>query len=187
MARDFVGSARTGFGIPSESRDPYSAAISRTQRPFSFTPDPNDPELALLRTRIQGLGQARQASSLNELARAGLLGSSAAFGVLGEGETETARMLEGADESVFGRRRGEALDLFQQEQNFARELELLRIRGMLERQRDERARKAGLVGGLGRLAGAGLGFALGGPTGAVFGSGIGNFDPFFESEGSFIA
>ena len=96
----------------------------RGARQFSYMPNENDPELALLRRRaLEEISRSRM-RDVDEISRAGLLGSSAAFGVLGEGERRGARALEDIDMGTFARRRAEALELFRDEENFERQLAL---------------------------------------------------------------
>src|SRR5258706_1395413 len=73
--------------------------------PFSFTPDPNDPEIALRRRAALLDMERTHAGTVNEIGRAGLLGSSAAFNVLNQGDTQGNAALEDIPNSVYARQR----------------------------------------------------------------------------------
>lgn len=89
--------------------------------PFNFNPDPNDPEIAL-RRRAALLDQERQhGSTINEIGRAGLLGSSAAYGLLNQDATEGAAQLEDIPNSVYAKQRQDALSLYRDNANFQRQ------------------------------------------------------------------
>lgn len=149
----------------------WDQAIQRgSMDPFSFTPNENDPELMLLRSGAQRQAQERRGRNLNELNRAGLLGTSASFGVMQEDESDLARLFEDISSGVHGRRRGEALGLYEGELGFRRgletqrlggrqEQELMRLRARLER---EMQGQQGLFGALSQLGGLGASFLPGG-------------------------
>lgn len=127
----------------------------RGARQFSYTPNEQDPELLLRRRRaLEEITRSRD-RDVNEIGRAGLLGSSAAFGVLGEGESRGARTLEDIDADVYGNRRQEALGLFRDEENFERQLAL----GDQSQQGRERMLGLESLGNIGEFAG---GFINGG-------------------------
>lgn len=89
--------------------------------PFTFNPDPNDPEIAL-RRRAALLDQSRtHANTVNEIGRAGLLGSSAAFGLLNQGDIQSNAALEDIPNSVYARQRSDALSLYRDNANFQRQ------------------------------------------------------------------
>lgn len=92
--------------------------------PFSFTPDMNDPEIAMRRKAALLDIQRSHASTVNEIGRAGLLGSSAAFNVLNQNETEGNSQLEDIPNSVFAKQRMDALTLYRDNANFKRQLAL---------------------------------------------------------------
>ena len=92
--------------------------------PFSFTPDPNDPEIGLRRRNALLDIQRGHASTINEIGRAGLLGSSAAFNVLNQGDTQGNAELEDIPNSVYARQRQDALTLYRDNANFQRQLAL---------------------------------------------------------------
>lgn len=114
-----LGGAQALSGLFHRKRS-YNPNIS----PFSFTPDPNDPEIAL-RRRAALLDQERaHAGTINEIGRAGLLGSSAAFGLLNQDQTQGAAQLEDIPNSVYARQRQDALQLYRDNANFQRQLAL---------------------------------------------------------------
>jgi hypothetical protein len=69
------------------------------------------------------IGRAH-AGTVNEIGRAGLLGSSAAFGLLNQDETQGASELEGIPDSVYAKQRQDALTLYRDNANFQRQLAL---------------------------------------------------------------
>ena len=95
---------------------------SRHHEPFNFTPNPNDPELALRRRQALEVGSRDRMGTVDELARAGLIGSGASFGVLGESQNRTARILEDINSQVYGRQRGEQFDTYNQDIDWERDL-----------------------------------------------------------------
>lgn len=96
-------------------------------RPFSYTPNEMDPELLLRRRlKLQALA-SEHGDTINEIGRAGLLGSSASFGVLGAQQDAGAAGLENISADVFGKRRAEALDLYTNNLNFSHSKELAQM------------------------------------------------------------
>ena len=91
--------------------------------PFSYTPNESDPELLLRRRRALEEIERSKYDTLNEINRAGLLGSSAGFGVLGEQQARSERGLENITADVFAKRRMEALDLYRAQQDYLAQLE----------------------------------------------------------------
>ena len=94
-------------------------------QPFSFNPNENDPELLLRRRRALEEISRDRGRTVDEIGRAGLLGSSAAFGQLNESAARGARTLEDLDAGAYGRQRDDALALYRDEANFARQRALL--------------------------------------------------------------
>jgi hypothetical protein len=92
--------------------------------PFAFTPDPNDPEIALRRRAALLDIQRGHSDTINEIGRAGLLGSSAAFGLLNQNQTQGEAGLEDIPNSVYARQRQDALALYRDNANFQRSLAL---------------------------------------------------------------
>lgn len=94
-------------------------------QPFVYTPDYNDPELRLLRTRaLEDAGRSR-ARYGDEIARAGLLGSGAGLASMADFERGMRSDLGSIDDRVFARQRADALDLYRDELAFKRQQELL--------------------------------------------------------------
>lgn len=105
----------TGLGIASSAfhKNPkYHPGV------FNFQMDPNDPELQLLRRRALFDIQRGHSSTVDEVSRAGLLGSSAGFAQLADQQLQGDRALRDVDLSTFARRRLEALQLFRDQENF---------------------------------------------------------------------
>jgi hypothetical protein len=111
--------------------------------PFQFHLDENDPELAWMRRNILQGGANVHRNTVDELSRAGLLGSGASFGVLGNVDLDTQNRLEGAAGSIYGARRAEAHGDYTSNLNYARGLE---DRGYQER--------AGAFSSIGHLGGS---------------------------------
>ncbi len=112
-----LGLGQALFGRKRKFRNPNIS-------PFSFTPDPNDPEIVMRRrAALLDLGRTHD-SIVNEIGRAGLLGSSAAFNVLNRGDTEGNAALEDIPNSVYARQRMDALSLYRDNANFQRQLAL---------------------------------------------------------------
>ena len=112
-----VGLAKSLFGRKKK--------YSYTPRKFTYTPDENDAELGLRRSRALRDISRGKANTVNEIGRAGLLGTSAQFGIMGDQETEGQHMLEDITGDVFAKRRREALDLFRDEEDYYRKRALL--------------------------------------------------------------
>ena len=107
-------------GMFGNKKKKYNPQIS----PFSFTPDANDPEIAMRRNAaLLDIGRAH-AGTVNEIGRAGLLGSSAAFGLLNQDQTQGDAMLEGIPNSVYAKQRQDALTLYRDDANFQRSMAL---------------------------------------------------------------
>jgi hypothetical protein len=88
--------------------------IGQPRRP-TFNPQPldeNDPELALRKRQALRANQIDVMRTQDELNRAGLGGSSASFGVLGEANNRGARSIEDIYSSIGAQRRMEALDIY---------------------------------------------------------------------------
>ena len=146
--------------MPFVSTGIYDEAYRRGKgRDFSYTPDPSDPELQLIRSRARRQGQTRGMRTRDELARGGLLGSGVARGAFREDEGDLENLLLEADQDNFGKRRGEALGLHREELGYLRDLEMRRVGGLesregmrygeeLQGKRD----RGGLLGGIGRAA-----------------------------------
>lgn len=88
--------------------------------PFSFQFDENDADLALLRSRILQEGERGKYDAINELGRAGLLGTSAGFAQLDTQRNAKERLLSSARASVMSNRRAEALQLYRDELEYKR-------------------------------------------------------------------
>lgn len=101
---------------------------------FQHTPNEADPELLVLRRRALEGNQRDRMRTRDELNRAGLLGSSASFGVLGEAEARGSRTLEDVDSQTFARRRGEALDLYRDDLDFRRKMAILEAEADMQDQ-----------------------------------------------------
>lgn len=117
----------------------------RLRRPFNFTPNLADPELISLRNAALGRGKQNYLSGVNELARAGLTGSSVAMNQLDEINRRNALDVEGVEASQLARQRAEALGLYQGDIDFERQLLFERMRQ--KAMRDAQARQ-GLLSGL---------------------------------------
>lgn len=129
----------------------------REPSPFSYSPDPNDPELLLRRRKALEEARVDEFNTMNEIGRAGLLGSGASFGVLGEQASRKSRILEDLESDVNAKRRGEQLQLYRDKLAFDRQ------RALMEDQLSANEDIAGL-GALGDIGGfLGQGF-LGGET-----------------------
>jgi hypothetical protein len=133
-----VGGARALFG---NKRYKY-----REPDPFSYTPDPNDPEIGLRRRRLGSDIAVGRGRYLEELGRAGNLGSGKQFELLGEQEQGGLEALAGVDEDVFMKRRMEALD------QYNRKLAFERQRALIGDEAGYRSNEAGL-GALGEIGG----------------------------------
>lgn len=127
-----------------------------TMDPFSFTPSESDPELQLLRRRFLEEVSRGRGRTVDEIGRAGLLGSSAAFDILGEEERRGARGLEDIDASVFARRRAEALDQYNRELDFKRQIALAELGSDLDISGRERLAGLGALGDIGGFLGESL-------------------------------
>ena len=94
--------------------------------PFEFNLDENDPELEMMRRNVALGGQRAERSSLNEVARAGQLGTSMAYNQQRDVRNQTERNQMDVLGSVYGQRRGERHgDWMQENQN---EFDLSRMR-----------------------------------------------------------
>lgn len=120
-------------------------------QPFSFTPDENDPELGLRRRRIGRDTERNKMDILNEISRAGLLGSSTSFNLLEESQSRGNEALEDAQADVFMKRRLEALDQYNREQDFQRQMKLMDYQADLN--------KPSFLESIGGLAGGFLGMS----------------------------
>lgn len=143
-----LGGARALFG---GKKKKYSPRID----PFSFTPDAKDPEIALRRRNALLDIERGRANTINEIGRAGLLGSSAAFNLIDRDQTQSESFLEDIPNSVFARQRMDALQLYRDNANFQRQLALG------EQGYDTQERMAGLdaLYSLGESAGDSYGMA----------------------------
>ena len=121
--------------------------------PFSFTPDPNDPEIALRRKAALLDIQRGHSGTINEIGRAGLLGSSAAFGLLNQDQTQGEAELEDIPNSVYARQRMDALNLYRDDANFQRRL-ALNDQGYGQ---EERMAGLGALGDVGNFIGSSFG------------------------------
>ena len=139
----------------------------REPAPFSYSPDVGDPELLLRRRRALEESSRDRAGTVGEIGRAGLLGSSAAFDVLGEQESRGARTLEDIDADTFLKRRLEALQLYRDKVAFERQRAL---QGQAQ-SGQESLLGLGALGDIGGFLGGGLGGLFGGggglPTNAL--------------------
>lgn len=127
---------------------------------FKFNPDPNDPELAERRRRLLESNMYDRSNITNELARSGLIGSSAEFGQYNEAQNRLGRGLEDAESDVYGRQRADALSLYKDNADFIRQLRLLKYRNDLQ-QHNLGIQSLGDIGGLlGGFLGGGFGGTL---------------------------
>lgn len=118
---------------------------------FNYTPDWSDPEL-LLRRRMAMEDAARsQLGDVNEISRAGLLGSGASFDILGESSRRGLRNLSDVNNEVFGRQRSNAFDLYRDELNFGRQKDILKM----QQEANDRAALLEGLGGIGEFLGGG--------------------------------
>lgn len=92
--------------------------------PFNYTPISYDPELEYLKRSALFQGQQDQNSTRDDLNRAGLLGSGASFGVMGEQQNRTNRSLEDVVSNTSARRRSEMLDLYNRQNDYLRQRDL---------------------------------------------------------------
>ena len=122
--------------------DPYSYQ----PRPFSYTPDPNDPEIGLRRRMLDRLYGEQRGNLTNEISRSGLIGSSAAFNLQRGLGTDRSRALEDVAADVYRQRRGEAFNLYSN-------LESQRFGLLGNDYLADQANRSRLLGGLGELAG----------------------------------
>lgn len=115
-----IGGAQALSGLFGKKRKYRNPNIA----PFSFTPDPNDPEIALRRRAALQDIQRGNAGTINEIGRAGLLGSSAAFNLINRDKVQGEAALEDIPNSVYARQRQDALQLYRDNANFQRQLAL---------------------------------------------------------------
>ena len=142
----------------------YDQAINRAKLPdFNFDLPQNDPELINLRARALGLGQNEYNDKLNEVARSGLMGTSAGFNTLEATNRGNAHDLLDLTGNLYARRRAEALGLYQGEQDWRRHLELSRLGGLqnlklakLGYQQQDKQSMGEALGGIGAAAAEGL-------------------------------
>jgi len=139
LARSLFGGGNKGgqtqFGDPFIGRGDYIGAAQRgTARDFDYTQDPNDPEIGLRSRRARRLGSERYSGGVDEVGRAGLLGSGRAMRGLRDINRQTSRDIEDIQGDVFNKRRGEALGLYRDEESYLRQLELSRLRAMEGRE-----------------------------------------------------
>lgn len=116
-----IGLGRSLFG----SGDPFK---TYHPQPFKFSPNENDPELALRRRRSLRDSQIRRMRTLDEISRSGLGGSSAAFGILDNEQNNEYRSLEDIDSDAFAKQRQEELQLYRDQAEYERQLSLARGR-----------------------------------------------------------
>lgn len=130
-------------------RKPYRY---REPGPFSFTPDPNDPELGARRRMLLGDIDRDRSRTVNEIGRAGLLGSGKQFELMGEQERRGLSELEDIDADVFMKRRQEEL------QNYRDRLNFERRRALMADEAAYRESEMGLgaLGDIGGLIGGGI-------------------------------
>lgn len=108
--------------------------INELNKPFEFNPYDyqNDPALQLIRSNAYSEGERRKRSNLNELARSGLLGTSAGLSVLGTGDALTSHNIETGMAGLFEQRRQEELQLYREKKAFERQMQLARLQAMLQ-------------------------------------------------------
>lgn len=109
-----MGVGSTPFIRPEDFDNAFMASKNRVGD-FNYKPDYNDSELLALKMRA-GIGAGRRRANLgNEIGRAGLIGSSASFGLNRQLDDDIANMDYGIDQDVFGRRRAEKYDGYQRD------------------------------------------------------------------------
>lgn len=138
---------------------------------YRHTPDVYDPELDVRRRRANEDISRSRLNDVNEVARAGLLGSGTAFDILGEGERRGLRQLEDVDDLVFGKQREQGFQLYRDQLNWKREQERMK-----ELERQALLQSLGDIGGF--LGGTALNMFTGGAAG-----GAGMFDSRMMDEG----
>jgi hypothetical protein len=145
----------------------YSQALSAgTGGGFNYIQDENDPELALLRRRAQFLGGQTRMRGSDELGRAGLLGSGVGMDFMSGIDRDNARGISDIESGLFARRRGEGLDIYNNELDWKRRMALTGFNSRLETMNQDRQGMMSALGGIGKFAGkAGLAY-FGGPVGA---------------------
>jgi len=81
-------------------------------KPFQFHPDENDPELRLRRSLLARQNEQDYGQSVNEIGRAGLLGTDAGFAELNAARDRGSRLLEDTNASALAKQRQDQLDLY---------------------------------------------------------------------------
>ena len=107
--------------------------VSALNKPFEFDPTQyqNDPAIGLIRSNAYGEGERRKRSNLNEMARAGLLGTSVGLSTLMTGDALTSHDIEQQTAGLFEKRRQEALQLHKEKLAFQRQMEMFRLQQKL--------------------------------------------------------
>lgn len=133
----------------------------REPAPFSFTPDPNDPELGARRRMLMGDIDRDRGRTINEIGRAGLLGSGKQFELQGEQERRGLSELDDVGADVFMKRREEKL------QDYRDRVAFDRRRALMADESGYREDEMGLgaLGDIGGLIGGGIDEYLGGRGG----------------------
>lgn len=143
----------SGVGLLSGFLGKKKKPKPRKMNPFSYTQNQNDPELQLLRSRFLEDSSRASADLTNEIGRAGLLGTSTSFDLLRNNENSKLRGLEGIDESLFARRRAEALDQYNREADRNFQLDLLDKQDYLNSENN----RLDILGQLGGILGSEFG------------------------------
>jgi len=161
---DYFGNTIAGGGGIGEQYTQAADRVNNSIRPFSYTPDYNDPELAMLHGRVQRNQSQRFLRNRDEFARAGLLGTSQMISGSDALQKDFTDELSGLDQGIFSNRRGEALGLYRDDLGFRRQAEIGRLGYLSDVEMANREREARqeeyfnqLMGGLGGGVG-GLGY-----------------------------
>lgn len=116
---------------------------------FLFQPNENDPALALRRRRALEEISRDQSDTTNEIGRAGLLGSSASFGVMDAAKSRGARLLEDINNDSLDKQYNQQLSRFSQLEDYGMR------RSLMGEQAGYQENQTGLeaLGGLGKYLG----------------------------------
>jgi hypothetical protein len=88
--------------------------------PFNFSFDENDPQLDYMRRQSIRRGQDTARGTMDEIGRAGLLGSGVSFNLMNRDNLNLNRDLEDNEGSIYGARRNEAHGDYTDELGFRR-------------------------------------------------------------------
>lgn len=116
----FGGHGGSGYGVDQNSIN--EALRLGHADPFSFQFDENDPELAYMRRQSLRRGQDTARHTMDEIGRAGLLGSGASFRLMDRDRLNLNRDLEDNEGSIYGARRSEAYDSYNRDLDWRRSI-----------------------------------------------------------------